>query len=160
MTAQEITVISRKYDLSIRRTWKCDLVGRSGPLIELIGAFAEEVEHPDLGLIKKGTLSHEYFWLDRWFNVFRFQEPGHTLRNFYCNLNMPPQFDGETLDYVDLEIDLLLWPDGRVITLDEDEFAENAVKYEYSIIVIQNVDSALIELRALISARQFPFNTV
>jgi protein associated with RNAse G/E len=160
MTGQEITVVSRKYDLIIRRTWKCALVDRKGPLIELMGEFAEDVKHSDLGEIKKGTVSYEYFWLDRWFNVFRFHEPDGPLRNFYCNLNMPPRFDGESLDYVDLDIDLIVWPDGNVITLDEKEFTENAAKYEYPPLVRENVESALADLRSLISACEFPFNTV
>jgi hypothetical protein len=51
-------------------------------MIELTGEFAEDVEHSNLGQIKNGTVSHEYFWLDRWYNVFRFHEPDGTLRNF------------------------------------------------------------------------------
>jgi protein associated with RNAse G/E len=73
---------------------------------------------------------------------------------------MPPKFDGVTLDYVDLDIDLIVCPDCRVITLDEAEFAENSTRFGYPPEVIQNVESALVEIRSLISARQFPFNTV
>src|SRR5215207_3881933 len=114
MQEQRVTVISRKYDLSIRRTWHCRLIEQNYPLIALLGEFEEAVEHSDLGSIEQGTLSREYFWLDRGFNVFRFQDAAGGLRNYYCNVTLPPKFDGGVLDYIDLDIDVVVWPDGRV----------------------------------------------
>jgi uncharacterized protein len=160
MPNEYITVVSRKYDLSVRRTWNCKHVESVGNLLILRGEFAESVEHPDLGLIGKNTISTEYFWLDRWYNVFRFEEPGGRLRNFYCNVNMPPRFDGMTLDYVDLDIDLILWPDGHVATLDEDEFAANAARFDYPPNVRRSVRDALEQLKRLIQSREFPFESV
>src|SRR5437773_623966 len=102
---REITVISRNYDLSIRRKWKGRLIRHSLPLIELVGEFDRDVAHPELGIISRGTLSYEYYWLDRWYNVFRFDKPCGELRSYYCNINMPPKFEGDVIDYVDLDID-------------------------------------------------------
>jgi protein associated with RNAse G/E len=160
MSDQQVKVISRKYDLSIRRTWNCLLVNQENNLIELIGKFDTEVEHPDLGLIEAGTISHEYFWLDRCYNVFRFERADGCLRNFYCNINVPPEFDGHRLDYVDLDIDLIVWPDGRIVTLDEDEFEENAEKFGYSIQIRESTFKALDELLQLIARSEIPFDSL
>ena len=157
MSGQEITVISRKYDLSIRRTWRCRLLEKKEPLLVLVGEFVESVEHSDLGLIEKGTSSYEYYWLDRMSNVFRFHLPDGRLRNYYCNINLPPIFDGTTLDYVDLDIDLIVWPDRRVLTLDEDDFAANADKFNYPTELRRNVSDTLSGLKAMVEAREFPF---
>src|SRR5262245_40439693 len=116
-----ITVISRAYDLTIRRTWNAKLVRDEPPLIELVGEFNRDVEHPNLGFIECGTVSYEYYWLDRWYNVFRFQTPNGELRNYYCNINLPPKFEDGVLDYIDLDIDLLLWPDGKFEVLDRED---------------------------------------
>ncbi|HEY2866232.1 MAG TPA: DUF402 domain-containing protein, partial [Pyrinomonadaceae bacterium] len=106
----EVLVISRSYDLTVRRSWKAQLTGSAPPLVELVGEFDRDVEHPDLGLIAQGTVSYEYYWLDRWYNVFRFNEPDGKFRNYYCNINMPPRFEDGVLDYVDLDIDVVVWP--------------------------------------------------
>ncbi|MBC7900349.1 MAG: DUF402 domain-containing protein, partial [Saprospiraceae bacterium] len=131
MRNEIITVNSRKYDLSIRRSWNCRLAERLDPLLTFVGEFETDVNHPDLGFIRRGTVSYEYYWLGRWYNVFRFHEPGGEFRNFYCNINMPPSFENNVLDYVDLDIDILVWEDGSYKILDLEEFETNAVKYKY-----------------------------
>ena len=160
MLDQWVKVISRKYDLSIRRVWNCLLLNEAGNLIQLIGEFDNEIIHPDLGVIEAGTVSREHFWLDRWYNVFRFEQASGELRNYYCNVNMPPKFDGAELDYVDLDIDLIVWPDGRVVTLDEDEFVQNGATFGYSPEIQECSFKAVDELRRLIAEREFPFNSL
>lgn len=158
MQSKTVNVISRKFDLSIRRTWRCRLIEQSGPLITLIGEFDRDIEHPDLGLIHRGTISHEYFWLDRWYNVFRFHEPDGKLRNFYCNINLPPKFENGVLDYVDLDIDVIVWPDFTAKTVDLDEFESNSVLYSYPESVRLEAFAALAEIKGIIATREFPFD--
>ena len=158
MSSQLITVNSRKYDLKIRRTWQCELVERNEALIVLVGAFDRYVEHPGLGSIRRGTISQEYFWLDRWYNIFRFHEPDGTLRNYYCNVAMPPTFENGILDYVDLDIDILVWPDGRYEVVDRDDFESNALKYGYPREILQRSEKSENDILGMIERREFPFN--
>lgn len=157
---QPVTVVSRKYDSSVRRTWKCGLVSQKTGLLVFVGVFNDTIFHSHLGQISKGTVSFEYYWLERWYNVFCFHEPDGRLRNFYCNISMPPKFDGKTLDYVDLDIDLIVWPDGRIKTLDEDDFTANSAMYRYPGEVVECAHSAVEELKRLIESREFPFGTL
>ncbi|MGH9947547.1 MAG: DUF402 domain-containing protein [Pyrinomonadaceae bacterium] len=157
MQNEWVTINSRKYDLSIRRRWKCQLVEREDPMLVFVGEFDETIDHPALGLIQKGTTSYEYYWLDRWYNIFRFHEPDGSFRNFYCNINMPPTFDGRTLDYVDLDIDVIVWSEGRIITLDEDEFESNAVAFSYPPEVRKKALDSLDEIHKMILSQAFPF---
>src|SRR5215210_5537237 len=90
MSADLWTINSRKYDQSIRRSWQCRLLQQSGRLFVFEGVFDLDVQHDDLGIIRRGSVSYEYYWLDRWYNVFRFHEPEGQLRNYYCNINTPP----------------------------------------------------------------------
>jgi len=159
MSDQQVTINSRKLDQSIRKSWKCRLVERNDLLLVFVGEFDQAVTHPDLGLIKRGTVSHEYFWLDRWYNVFRFHEPDGELRNYYCNIAMPPIFDNGIVDYVDLDIDIVVWKDRRCEILDFVDFETNSQKYRYSADTISNAQSALHELIELIRRRKFPFNS-
>lgn len=153
-----IAVHALKHDGSQHRSWLAQVVRIDGPLITLEGEFDREIEHDLLGTISQGTLSIEYYWLDRWYNVFRFLGPGRALRNFYCNINEPPEFDGQTLKYVDLDIDVLVQPDISYRVLDLDEFERNALRYQYPQELRDNARRALDELIELIETRAFPFN--
>jgi protein associated with RNAse G/E len=159
MPLSDAVVNSRKFDGEIRRSWKCSFVERRDSLLIFVGEFDRSVSHEDLGEIAAGTTSYEYYWLDRWYNVFRFHQPDGSLRNYYCNINMPPRFENGVLDYVDLDIDIVIWPDGSVVTLDEEEFASNAAAYRYPEDVRENADHALRELRELIERGEFPFGS-
>jgi protein associated with RNAse G/E len=152
-----ITVNARKYDGSIHRTWKCAFVRRTDLLLELDGVFAETVVHGDLGTLLAGTLSREYYWLDKCFSVFVFTEPDGALRNYYCNINLPPTFEDNVLDYIDLDIDILVAADLSYRILDREEYEENSKKYGYSAEVSAKVESALAELERMIAEREFPF---
>ena len=80
------------------------------------------------------------------------------MRSFYCNLNLPPNFDGKVLSYTDLDIDVLVKPDFSFEVLDEDDFETNAEKYDYPDYIRRNVDRALADLIKLIETKSFPFS--
>ena len=156
--ADDVRVDSLKYDGRLHRSWPARLIRRAGALVVVEGVFSSEVRHQLLGTIAAGTRSTEYYWTDRWYSVFRFREPAGGLRNYYCNINRPAEFDGRVLAFVDLDIDVLVSPDFTYAVLDEDEFAEHAARYGYTPEVHRRVAAAREELITLIEARVFPFD--
>ena len=126
-------------------------------MLVLDGEFDQDIEHELLGKIASGTLSREYYWMDRWYNVFRFSDPDEQLKSFYCNINMPPSFDGEVLNYVDLDIDVLVKPDFTYQVLDLEDFERHEKLYQYTEEVKANTRRALDDLIDLIETRAFPF---
>ena len=154
-----IEVCSYKYDGLLHRTWPAELVRQEGSLIVLDAKFSADVIHDLLGTIASGTHSLEYYWLDRWYNIFRFAEPSGSLRNYYCNVNVPPTFDGETLSYVDLDLDILVEPDLSYRILDVEDFERNAETYSYSVEVKANAHRAVTELVSMIENHAFPFDS-
>ena len=147
-----------KYDGSAHRSWQARVLRQEGSLIVLDGTFVDEVDHDLLGTIAGGTRSLEYYWLDRWYNVFRFAQPNGELRNYYCNINVPPKFADATLSYVDLDLDVFVQPDFSYRILDVEDFEANAKKYGYSAEVLTNARQAILELETLIQTRAFPFS--
>jgi protein associated with RNAse G/E len=154
-----IIVSVQKYDGTEHRRWPARIAKTVGPLLILEAVFDEEIQHDLLGTIASGTISTEYYWLDRWYNVFRFSDPDQKLKNFYCNINVPPGFDGCVLSYIDLDIDVLVAPDLSYKVLDEDDFEQNAKRYPYPLEVQAQAHAALAELIGLIESRSFPFIT-
>ncbi|HVG30350.1 MAG TPA: DUF402 domain-containing protein [Pyrinomonadaceae bacterium] len=157
MDESPLIVRSLKYDGRVHREWRARLAGGAGSLVVVEGVFESEVRHPLLGTVAVGTLSTEYYWTDRWYSVFRFREPGGGLRNYYCNVNCPAEFDGRLLSFVDLDIDVLVAPDFSYRVLDEDEFEAHAALYEYPPRVREQAGRALSELIEMIGNRRFPF---
>jgi|SRR5215813_10681737 len=153
----EITVKVLKHDAAEYRRWHAQLSRREDDLIVLDAEFDVDVSHEVLGEIKRNTKTVEYYWLNRWYNVFRFLNEDGSTRLWYCNVNTPPQFERDTLSYVDLDIDILVQPDFSFKVLDEDEFEFNAERYNYSAEEKSRVQSAVEELIAMIRERQFPF---
>jgi protein associated with RNAse G/E len=152
-----IEVQTFKFDGQLHRTWNAKFVRQEGSLIVLDARFQDEIEHELVGTIASGTHSLEYYWLDRWYNIFRFAEPNGELRNYYCNVNVPPTFAGEILSYVDLDLDILVAPDFSYQVLDEQDFESNAQIYRYPEQVQQKARRAVEELVEMIEARAFPF---
>lgn len=157
MIDERITVNSLKYDRTISRSWECSVISRNDDLLVARGVFDLDLSHDDLGEIVKGTISQEYFWFGKWFNIFRFENPDRTFRNFYANICMPPGFSDGVLSYVDLDIDILVWPDGLVNVADVEEFEKNASKFSYPSEIISNVEKTKRTLLKMIGIGEFPF---
>ncbi|MEP7147660.1 MAG: DUF402 domain-containing protein [Acidobacteriota bacterium] len=151
-----ITVNSRRFDETIRKSWECELLFQRDSLIAAVGEFTENVRHPDLGHLRKGTISYEFYWLDRWYNIFRFHEPSGELRNFYCNVSMPPSFENEILDFVDLDIDVVIDPDFKPTVLDRNEYERSSATFGYSDEIDARVEASLEELLELFEKRDMP----
>jgi len=99
-----------------------------------------------------------YFWRDRWYNVFRLSRPSCDVALWYCNVTTPPTFDGRRLEYVDLDLDVAVKPDGCIKLLDEDEFEEHQRRYAYPREIIASAEDAACQVAALAKRRGFPFD--
>jgi protein associated with RNAse G/E len=154
---QRITVRVLKYDGSEYRRWSATIARREGPMIVLDAEFEYDVQHHLLGNIRRGTPTIEYYWLDRWYNIFRFLEDDGKTRLYYCNINMPPAFEDGSLTYIDLDLDILVRPDYSYEVLDLDEFERHAELFGYDDETKRQARAAVDDVSSMIEARQFPF---
>lgn len=83
----------------------------------------------DLGYTRfeTGDRFIEYYYTDRWYNIFDIADASGTRKGWYCNITEPAHVyhtnTHETIKQVDLYLDLWIRPDGQSLLLDEDEFA-------------------------------------
>ena len=155
--AQDITVRVLKHDGAEHRRWNASLSRQEGDMMVLAAEFDVDVTHEVLGRIKQHTRTVEYYWLGRWYNVFRFLKDDGSTRLWYCNVNTPPDFLEGELTYIDLDIDIVVQPDFSFQVLDREEFATNARRYGYSDEEKRQAEKAVGVLFSMIEARQFPF---
>lgn len=72
---------------------------------------------------KKGDRFVEYYYSDRWYNIFAiYDRDDGQLKGWYCNIGKPAVFEDGVVSYVDLALDLWVSADGTQTVLDEDEF--------------------------------------
>lgn len=82
-------------------------------------------------LLKKDDPFIEAYYTRRWFNIFEMHDrDSGAIKGWYCNVARPAVLADGMLSYVDLALDLLVYPDGRWLLLDEDEYAELQVSAE------------------------------
>ncbi len=93
------------------------------------------VQVVDLGFtaFRRGDVFQEFYYWDRWYNVFEVLEPDGQLKGWYANVGAPAELDPAAgqLSYVDLALDLWSDPSGAIQLLDEDEFTAHAARGTY-----------------------------
>jgi hypothetical protein len=65
----------------------------------------------------------ETYFKERWYNIFEIHDRNDDhLKGWYCNISLPAEISESDIWYVDLALDLLVFPDGTQQVLDQDEF--------------------------------------
>ena len=151
---REFTVIKRDAGGSPILTYSGKLVERKAAFICIDAVFA--LDDRDLGYVKlrRGDRFREWFYADQWFNIFRVQDAEtRALKGWYCNITRPPLIAAASVAADDLVLDLFVFPDGRTLLLDEEEFARLEIpKWEK-----QEARQALRTLETWVERRLPPF---
>jgi len=120
---EEVWVIKKNVKGEVTWRYTGKVLQRHENLI-LIEAF---FNRPDMlfhgMLFGQGDRFVELYFTDRWYNIFEIHDrETNNLKGWYCNVTCPADFSEGEIAYVDLALDLLVFPDGRQLVVDEDEF--------------------------------------
>ncbi len=106
-----------------------------------------------------GTKNHlTLMWPDVYYNISLFWDGDWNFECYYVNLALPHQWDGELCTYIDLELDVMMTEDGTITILDEDEYEEGKIRYNYPQELIAQIERSTKEVVALMEARTYPFD--
>ena len=154
---RRIRVCSTKYDGSPHWEFDSWYVEEKGPLLVTLNFAGQELMTWN-GPWTDPYDSRNHFWSDRWYNIIRCDLPlGGGLHQWYCNVATPTQFDGETIRYVDLDLDVIVPFEGEPRVVDEEEFLENSARMGYPPDVVKQARRAVDELITLARKGEFPF---
>lgn len=146
----QITV--NKRNLQGEVTWRyTGKVLERGENFVLLEAKFNRSDLPFHGIIlKRGDRFVETFYSDRWYNIFEIydREDGR-FKGWYCNIAYPAEIEHQQVSYIDLALDLLVYPDGQQLVLDEAEFDEMPLSLE----VQSQALSALDELQNIFKGK-------
>jgi protein associated with RNAse G/E len=154
-TSPALRVLKLRYDGSLVFAWTGRVLEQTDEYVLLAGLF--NARRRDLGyvVLERGDLFLEWYYFDRWYNIFQVYGHDGQLKGWYCNVGMPPVLRDGELGYVDLALDVFVYPDGRYLVLDEDEFAElkrATLRPEDA----ASAEGGLAALLALIAAERLP----
>ena len=123
---QPLVVQKLLYDGSLSYRWAGEVLERHADHL-LFGAVFEQ-DYRDLGYVifERGDVFYEYYYFHRWYNVFQIYSAAGTLKGWYCNITSPARLSNGELTFVDLALDLFVYPDRRFLVLDQEEFEQLA----------------------------------
>jgi len=111
----------------------------------------------DLGYVvfETGDRFVEYYYSDRWFNIFDIADAQGTRKGWYCNIAEPAHITEHQIAQVDLLLDVWVSPDGKPLILDEDEFATDTMMSDAQ---RRGAQTGLQALLKMLEARQEAFS--
>jgi predicted RNA-binding protein associated with RNAse of E/G family len=119
----DITVI--KQDPDGREVWRYPgrLLQRYPDRIVVEAYFnREDMALGDL-VLEKGDRFVETYFMRRWYNAYEiYAQRNGNLKGWYCNISYPALYQPGWIAYRDLALDLIVFPNGRQVVLDWDEF--------------------------------------
>lgn len=148
-----------KYDQRVHYSLPARLLDDDGTRLWFRSQPGGQINHVTRN--RRFTITHPsdmIFWRARWYNVYLNYADDGQLAHYYCNVGLPPELSGETLRFVDLDLDVQIWPDGRYAVLDEDEFTEHAILFGYPPAMQQAARLAIGDILAHWQAGQSPFD--
>ena len=91
---------------------------------------------------------------DQWWSAL-YPEGGRY--ELYVDICAPSTWDGDRLEIVDLDLDVVRWRDGHTTLVDEDEFEDHQRAYAYPSEVIDSARTSADMVRKLVEDRAEPF---
>lgn len=155
------TIRALKWDRERHIEWQSHFVGEANGVLHFFTPLRTPINHYSRqSFFETDNQSDLFFWRDEWFNVYmNYASRGH-LRDYYCNVALPPEIDYQTrtLQFVDLDLDVQIrWE--KFLVLDEHEFIDHTRKYGYPPEVQRKARRVVDWLIDRWKIRQFPFDT-
>lgn len=124
-----VKIIAYKHDGSIHRIWHKNIVLEADEQVLILANNRTLVTESDGRTWVTKEIALVYFHSESWFNIIcMFREDGV---HYYSNLSSPFAYDVDGVKYIDYDLDIKKYPDGKYFLLDEDEYNQNKVRYNY-----------------------------
>jgi len=155
---KKIKIISYKHDGSFHRLWNsADLIFNDKNLLIL---HTDNIEVTDSNGRKWKTREPAicYFYKQYWFNIICMMKKNGI--HYYCNLSSPYVLDDEGVKYIDYELDIKVYPNGKMLELDKDEYDYNKIQMAYSDKILNIINKNMEILESRIKNKTEPFDKI
>ncbi|MFW6235098.1 MAG: DUF402 domain-containing protein [Spirochaetota bacterium] len=104
--------------------------------------------------LQKGDRMVEYFFSDRYYNVFEVSDPDGSLKGYYCNITRPASISESEIRADDLALDISVDAAGNYRVLDREEFDALSLSESERAAALEAADSLI----DMISRASWPFH--
>jgi uncharacterized protein len=127
-----IQVCACKADGSVYRSWHTTIETMDVDSIVTISPLGSEMYDRKRGNIHIEHTLRSYYWFDKFYNLIEVFDGQGSLLQVYINVASPPYLEDGSLCFKDYELDVFRYPSSTATLLDEDEFAEAVITYQYT----------------------------
>jgi len=128
----QIQVCACKADGSVYRSWHTMIESVDAESIVTISPAGGVVEDRVRIRYQTKHILRSYYWPDKFYNLIEVFDTQGELVELYINIASPPEFEDGVMSFKDHELDVSKVPPDTAKLIDEDEFAEAAIKYNYT----------------------------
>jgi uncharacterized protein len=150
-----ITVAKKDTQGHTKIQYKGEVLERSADGMVIQASWTLPTKDLGYTTFEPGDQFIEYYYTDRWFNIFDISSAGGVHKGWYCNVAEPAMIVDDHIEQVDLLLDVWVNPTGATLTLDEDEFAADTTLSDEQRTRARQGLQALLQL---IAARQEMFS--
>ena len=151
-----IKVQSYKHDGTLHRCWERNFLLLEDDKFFIVASTRTRVIESDGRRWFSKEPAVSFFSKDRWFNVIAMIKNEGII--YYINVASPTLYSQGMLRYIDYDLDFKLYPDGRIITLDEGEHLRHAHQYHYSPELKKAIKIASTYIMQLLENKSYPFD--
>ncbi|MBA3532458.1 MAG: DUF402 domain-containing protein [Ardenticatenales bacterium] len=154
----QLIVRKRKFDGHIKSEWESD------KLPSLVEDWLVVLHHPERhrkstgGIIESESLLflHCFSTVQPLVVLLEYDLCGR-FRGAKCDAALPATVEGQVIDFIDLDLDVIVEPDLSSFVRDEDTFARNRERMGYPEVVVQQARAGIALAQTLVASRRFPF---
>lgn len=138
-------------------TYEADVVQRLTNGVVLRAVWTRPTLDLGYTIFEHGAVFLEWFYTDRWYNVFQIHSAAGEVKGWYCNVAEPAVISDADVRCRDLYLDLWVGAGGAIVVLDEEELAaDESLDAETRARAVAAAD----ELRSLVAQRRAPFDRI
>ncbi len=155
-SGKKLQIHSYKHDGSLHRVWLSTFVVDDTMEYLVTGNQATKVIEYDgrSWYTKEPALC--YFFEKEWFNIIAMMKKDGV--HYYCNISSPYLYDGEAIKYIDYDLDIKMFPNGKMIILDQKDFDDHSDQMDYPEDVKRIILNAMEYLKSWIRDKKPPFD--
>jgi len=158
---EPVVVRKLKFDGSVKSEWDADLAGTAGD--EWLVTVYDSERHAIRDEIAREPGPR--FFVVHYLNTVRpltiqvgIDGGGRWAGEAKCDAALPAGRSGATIDWVDLDLDVIVFPDFTHYVRDQDVFAERSVSMGYSEEAKRAAHLGILHALRIVRGRQFPFD--
>lgn len=151
-----LNIHSYKHNEKIHRSWDEALYLGENNNYDVFANYKTIVTESDGRTWKTKEPAIIYFSKTDWFNII-----GQIKSNgiyYYCNIASPYVIEGQTIKYIDYDLDLRVFPDGSFKVLDRGEYQYHKKIMNYSNEMDKILRNELTKLINIVRNKEFPFD--